>query len=475
MAEAAEVLMEWGVPNWVLAEQAFADIEHEAQRKTFQFMGSIALGGGEIAAVEDRLNDSTLLYGIQSAAAGDTQSREVVKTCVATDVSERLFKVANITEVRLEQTDGTVTQNGRQLVDIHRNTFEHTVLNEVMLWRTRTETKNAFTFEGLWSSGILETHDALVFEPAPDDQQTKEDYNFFTDTETMSAQLLRATGEEAVLQTALVAGKRHAQAERHDVAAVTALVKKHGIELDIENSDELVGKVFLVPKSAIPNGITDVVKALDEPFGTFFGQDVPVQDYQEYAEECQRRNDSFQGIVDEITDQLLREAGQLTSPLEAIKRLDKLSEEKCVVRAIDDRQINIAIFGAEAARHIEDARFFQEQGQTGRAAESLQMAQRTAKSSSCPLFGKNGANEPSINDSSDSQTAEKSKKKWMSCPHCKAKVYDDPCAATLSCWDCHALVVNGQVISKGNSYRKRAAANKKARPKVTREQFALAA
>lgn len=478
MAVLAEVLPLHGSSEWLLAEEAFAHIEQEARLETFQFMGSIALRGAEttIPQETERLNDSTLLYAIEEAAKGDEQSREVVRTCVATDVAERLFKVANITRVELQLMDEKITQQGRHLVDIHRNTLEHTILNEVMLWRTRTETKNAFTFEGLWTSGILETHDALVFEPAPTDQATRRDYNFFTDTDTMSAQLLSADGDSAVLETALVAGKRHATAERHDVEAVVSMAASHGIEISIDQPDELVGKIFLVPKESIPNGISDIVEGLDQPLGTFFGQDVPAQDYQTYAEQCQQRNASFDSMVEEITVQLLQEAPQLKSPLDAIKRLDKLSEEKCVVRAIDDHQINTAIFGEVAARHIEDARFFQERGDMQRAAESVQLAQKTAKSSSCPLFGKNGES-ASPDSSGDGESQEKSKKKWMSCPHCKAKVYDDPCANILSCGDCRALVIGGKVISKGNSYRKRAEAEKKkqAQAKLAREQFALAA
>lgn len=41
-------------------------------------------------------------------------------------------------------------------------------------------------------------------------------------------------------------------------------------------------------------------------------------------------------------------------------------------------------------------------------------------------------------------------KKHMNCPFCGARVYDDPCARVLACWDCRAQVVDGRVVSKGN-------------------------
>ncbi len=53
-------------------------------------------------------------------------------------------------------------------------------------------------------------------------------------------------------------------------------------------------------------------------------------------------------------------------------------------------------------------------------------------------------------------------KKLMSCPHCQAIVYDDPCAARLKCWDCGALVVNGKVKSTGDGGSKAREARREA-------------
>jgi|GEM_PF-3266903 len=55
---------------------------------------------------------------------------------------------------------------------------------------------------------------------------------------------------------------------------------------------------------------------------------------------------------------------------------------------------------------------------------------------------------------------EGSGKKVMSCPFCSAKVFDDPCAKVLSCWDCRARVVNGKVEYKGDGGSKARAARK---------------
>jgi len=65
------------------------------------------------------------------------------------------------------------------------------------------------------------------------------------------------------------------------------------------------------------------------------------------------------------------------------------------------------------------------------------------------MDAENNANRSEENDS---------EKKWMSCPFCKAKVFDDPCAKKLSCWDCKARVVNGKVVDTGDGgFKKRSA------------------
>lgn len=83
----------------------------------------------------------------------------------------------------------------------------------------------------------------------------------------------------------------------------------------------------------------------------------------------------------------------------------------------------------------------------------------------------------SVEDKNDNTTdtdltdLSEGKKRWMSCPHCKARVFDDPCAKVMSCRDCNALVVNGKVKSTGNggSRKRRADAPKKSPAPVSDE------
>ncbi|HSW79634.1 MAG TPA: hypothetical protein VLG47_02555, partial [Candidatus Saccharimonadales bacterium] len=79
----------------------------------------------------------------------------------------------------------------------------------------------------------------------------------------------------------------------------------------------------------------------------------------------------------------------------------------------------------------------------------------------------------------DGGAEESSGKKSMTCPFCGAKVWGDPCAAVLSCWDCKAYTKNGRVRYKGDGGHKirdeRAAAKETERRKRRSVKIAAAA
>lgn len=438
--------------TWLLAEQAFPELEAQAGLDAVHFLGGLAVRGETGETIASRTpNNSSLMAAAQLAAIGDEQSRKVVSTNVITDVCERLFKAAHQTTVHMEMVNGQLQQDGRKVTDIHRNTLEHTVLIEEMMRRTKYELNNALLFERLHAAGVLQQYDAIVMSPSSTTMtlQQKRDYGLFIDTESCSIQHLRAEGDALTLETAFVAGKRTPTAERHDLAAIRTMTAERGIELAANDGSEVLQHVLLIPKDET-TGVADVVKWYDDAAGgTFYGQEAPRQDYHQYAVKCEERARDFDGIVQSIVNQVIAEAHTFRTPLEAIMRLDELSEEYTVQRAVQDVSIDAAVFGETAAMHIQEARFFMERGEFARAEESLSMAQQTAESSSCPLF-KGSESGGDSDDSSGSSTEGESEKKWGNCPYCNAKVFVDPCAKKISCYDCTATVVNGTIISKGN-------------------------
>jgi hypothetical protein len=453
------------IPQWLLVETAYPELELAARRESIQALGGIAIRG-EAGAIDTReqVNDSTLMSTIQRAALlGEPKDIAVVDMNISKDIGERLSKAGLYTKVKLQANNSVFEQNGKKLSDMSLNALKYTTLNGEMEGRTKQDHKNVAIIQKLHAEGILKTHYAVVHSTTSTtmSQADKKDYNFYTDTETCSIQLFAADGDDIALETALVAGKATPTSPRHDIKTIKKLAETFGAPLDTDDGNEIQGKVLLIPKEALPNGLVDLVKLYDdEAGGTFYGEAKPRQDYLEHREFCRQREKNQHSMVLQIRAQLLKEAHAFETPLEAILRLDYLSERFCVKYATTNKEVNALVFGPTAALHVEEARFFLERGETKRAEESLHAAQKTAVSGSCPL-NKNGNPEDNNNPNSKPDE-EASSEKWMKCPHCTARVFADPCAKVLACWDCKAMVINGSVFSKGNGGRKALAAKRKA-------------
>lgn len=449
--------------HWLLAADAHPEIDRLAEVECAQFLGSVALGGQvEVNTVPETNNEATLMAAINHARYGNPEARKTIEANVMTDMAERMFKAGHLTRVQLEMIGGVLSQNGRALVDISKNSFQHLILNQEMKLRTSYEMKNALLFQKLADAGVFKNYNALVFSPTPTDTKTKQDYGFFADTDTCSIQMLSQAGDQLLLETALVAGKKRPDAPRHDFKAIHQLAAENGVELIPDDATEMIKYVMLIPKESVPHGISDIVRQYDRAAGgTFYGEAKAAQDYELHAVECQRRNDSFSDIVQRITDQLIRESNAFGSPIDAIKRLDQLSERLCVDYAVTTNEVSALVFGSEAANFIEEARRLHESGDIHARDQAILSAKQTANSNSCPIFQgllEGGGDEDGGDNANESQGS-----KWMSCPYCSARVYDDPCAKVLSCWDCKAAVVNGVVVSKGNGGSKKREAEKRAK------------
>ena len=461
---------------WLLASQASPEAEKQATQDFTVFMGGIAVRGEtQSTPTPEQANQTTLLSDIQMAAFGHERSRRMVFNNSLTDTAERLYKVANQSETWLKITDGHVEQEGRRMVDVSRNTLEHTVLIPEMFRRTTQDLKNIMVFQALQPTGLLEGYDVAIWSTTSTKMSDKQkrDYHLFLDTETCSVQLFSAYGEDVRLQTAFVAGKKTPDSPRQDIDAIKTLAEQKSMTITTDDGTDMLQHVMLVPKADIPNGVTDLVRAYDEAAGgTFYGEAKPRQDYLTYAEQCKARNQRLNSIAEAITAQIISEAHAFETPLEAIERLDYLSERFCVKYAVANQEVNAAVFGNTSAMHIHEARFFTERGDTARAEQSLRKAQQTADSGSCPLVKTKDGGEDGPDEAQGSRNGEVSGKKWGSCPYCKAKVFVDPCASYLSCWDCRAAVVNGKVTSKGDGGSKAREAKKAERQKAEEARLA---
>lgn len=453
--------------EWRIAHEAYPEIVAEAQRK----LGQVALGRHvEVEPIRDiETIETTLLANLEKAKHGDEQAHQSVLTNIETDMAERLYKSGHVTEVNLQIENGVLAQSGNALADIQMNALRYTRLNDVMLKRTTQEIENVHTFEGLISAGVLDTHNAVVFSLCPTDEATIKDYYFYKDTASCSVQFLRQnSGGNAVLQTALVAGKATPEAPRHDKAAIEQLIAQASGEdaVRLSDYDDSLRYIMLLPKSDTPNGIIDVVRQYDEAVGSnvFYGLSATPSsvDYEAHQAACDQKARYIKRLASAVTQQLVAEAATIHRPIDALKRLNDLSESALVRAAAEafDLDIDESVFGESAARSIRESRELRQAGDSGGATRAMEEAVRTADSSSCPMnFSGNGKE-------GDGQQASAldsiSQRKFMRCPFCRAGQYGDPCARVLACHNCSARVVDGTVTSRGNGGK-----SKKGKPKRT--------
>ncbi len=444
-----------GENEWRIAHEVYPEIVAEAQRK----LGQVALGRYvEVEPISEiKTNETTLLANIEKARHGDEQAHRSVLINVETDMAERLYKSGHVTEVHLQIENGSLAQSGSKLADIQMNALRYTQLNGVMLRRTAQELENVHTFEGLINASVLDTHNAVVFSLCPDDEGTINDYNFYKDTASCSVQFLQQNSDsDVLLQTALVAGKATPEAPRHDKAAIDQLIMQASGEdaVRLSNHDDSLRYIMLLPKSDTPNGIIDVVRHYDEAVGSnvFYGLSAApgLADYEIHQEACDQKARYIKQLAFGVAQQLIAESPGIDRPLDALKRLNDLSEASLVRAAAEvfDLDIDESVFGESAARSIRESRELRLAGDEGGAARATEEAIRTADSGSCPMNFSGG------NKEGDGQQASVldsiSQHKFMRCPFCRAGQYGDPCARVLACHNCSARVVDGKVTSRGN-------------------------
>lgn len=413
---ALEQAFEAGLPLVMAVPEMAGD--QLVRDRAAQFMGAIATNSiVEVSPVEKPIE--SLHDAIQKAARGDLTARLVVEVNARTDVIERTIKAGHVMKVNLlADENGKIQQHGQSLRSIQANSLLFASDMWQMRERVEAETRNAFRIEELYRQGYLEEYSMVVFSRAADNMTDKEmkAAGFFTDTMSCAIQVTTAEDGGLTTESAFVAGVRYTGATRHDADAVVAVGKKLNVNLSGKSAAGVIDTPVLVHNSLIPNGAVDVVKFFDDYVGTFFGQEKPQEDYVEYLQKCLVREQSFKPKVDQIINELISEAPRIKSPVEATKRLHKISEKHMVEQAVQDKTIDPRVFGLEASHHIEMARWHLERGNLMDAEEAMNIAKDTAQSSSCPGIGKDSES----NNSGDQENGDcefVSKK----CPECGAK------------------------------------------------------
>lgn len=390
-----------------------------AEERAALFIGRVAMNGLSCPETSSPSSGIESLHdAIKVAAQGNQQARKVIETNVRTDVIERTLKSGHVcSPVPLTFTeDGRLVQFSQTLESVMANTLKYVSDNSIMRERAEAEVSNNFLIEELYRSGFFEANNLVVFSPAED----LPEYGFFTETMSCNIQVISATETGLELTTAFVSGVNMPGGKRHDLGAIGLIGDRFGKELRGKTPAQIIGAPIMVDKSLMPNGAASAVEWYDDALGgTFFGEIAVRRNYKYYTEECRQREVKYESLSQTITDELIARSGQINSPQQACRLLNKLSGEKTIELAISDNQIDSRVFGAESADYIEQARHLHSVGDYLGVELLTEKAKEHDQSSSCPsAMGVKQDSSFGTDSNKSDETCEFVSKK---CPKCGTK------------------------------------------------------
>lgn len=433
--------------------------------RIFARVGEMALGTTiEIEKVPEP--PMTLKEAIDRAANGDEESHKMVRANVKTEATEMLYKAANVTEVTLDvDKQGRTIQFGQTSEDFNLNTLAHASRHEKIAPRSRAEARNSMRIEDLKREGLLKDNYFVVLSLCFQGLSDKEldELNCFSETYSMSLQALTEVSDAQLsLESAFIAGiaKKDGNYQRHDRQAVIRFGEKLGVDLSGLDEVELTDFPLLVPKEMMSDGAIDLAALMDECVEevigepVFYGEAKPKQDYKEHRALCREREKNLEAYVDSATTALVREAPQISDPIHATKRLNKIVQAEMLKVATEDHTIDARVFGKKGAPELQVARTHWLNGDAIGMQTALFRANKVATGgSSCPTANARKESESTSQDSGGDQSSEDLEENCkevkdgdvVNCPFCKEEVVaivrgDDIFCSNPDCKAAHSSV-----------------------------------
>lgn len=406
------------------------DYEVEAQRRFAGWLGGIALEQAvhveSLGIAEHRKNLADL---IEQAALGDQQALAAVRMNASTTVYEMALKAGHISKIEAEADEyGSLTQHGHSYDAIFRNTLEHAPDKQSVFYaRHKIEALNWHRMEAAIQNGDLEDHWMVEISLPPEDLTARElgKNGIFTDTMTGIFRCTTTEGKRVFTENAFVAGMTKAESNpddtkdqknqridqamkhRFDITAVRQMLTELGVaDADTMSPEDMLANPVCIPKTRLPYGVASLVEMYDQYVGdVFFGQNQPVQDYEQFASVCQQKARQFEPVIEQVVADLLTGAATLKGkPAQAIVAMDKKVEYHLQEAAYRDKSIDESIFGQQAIRHIRTTREAYDNNDV--VAFELGRSQVQATSETTRCGGGTSKSEESSSESSTSNTGE---------------------------------------------------------------------
>ena len=416
--------------------------EQLSRSRCSRFIGRIVTDNLSSEVVRRTVDTVSLHTRLVEAVQGDPEAISSVYTNANSAVVEAIYKKGHISSVTADVGfDGSISQYGQSLLDVHKNALKYTYKPEAYIKRLQVETLNTHRIEDLVRAGVLEDYYFFIPSLYPDDMTDSEarENGFFVNTKTNVLQLASTNNGQYTLESAFIEGDTDEADEKYS-KVIEKLYSMFGFDISGISTTELLSTPILISKSLLPNGMIDLVRIQDEIRGnSFFGQkNIPISDYIEHAELCRDRESRLEQTTLDVVRELLLQ-NHIDSPIEAIQTLYDIVKDRVVKYAIKSSDIDAGVFGKEAKPFILAARNFLELGDTSGANIMINEALRAAIVEMCGIGNrKKNGNSADVqeNDSNEVNTGQikcikcrkyVSKKEvvkvnsWC-CPKCKYEV-----------------------------------------------------
>lgn len=400
--------------------EAPEQLEQEVYSLLNKKLGATALSASEVSPVDEGLQQMNLLGKLKEAAQGNEEAIKMVDANVGSALGEAMDKYGCIFESYLSRgDDGELTQFGQTWSSIYQNTVKmiHGKRPELQAIQ-KSEVNNAARIPRLLEDGSLDGKTFLAISLVPEgpneDELNHNGAGYFMKTLSYNLQSTTVLPDGSIrVQTAFMKGVEPVDGEpyearikrRHDYAAIAKLYAQFGEEAP-GTAAEILDKPLLIDNELMPNGVSDIMLLCDQAADEVLGRQVErsQDEYAKILEQTQERHDKLLGVRQHVAGELISEASQLDSPMEAVKRMWELIKDRAVEAAVTNLEINLDVFGDDGAAKalIMEARAAFERGDTEAAERATSSAKQVATVGGCGGGVSNGSKDGVRNSASGS-------------------------------------------------------------------------
>lgn len=431
--------------------------EVDVGRRFAAWLGEISVRGAvEVSEPKNEGTEINLLTNLLRAKQGSPEALSMIKINVATAVAEACFKKDHISKVSTHQNEsGELMQFGQTMTSVHKNALtmrpgRHSILQEV----TKVEALNGQRIEAALEAGDLNDYyfvvPSIVPENVPEEQLGFSGDGYFLSGLTFVVQATtKQLSGEITTEAAFIEGVENGgnksfeerMASRHDIKSLAKIYESFGLKSP-QRATDFLNNGLKIPKNMMPNGVADFMRWCDQAKDEVLGQEKTrrPEDYIKIIDESRRREASLASTRQMVMAELLACVDELDEPMQTVKLMWNIIKKHTVETSFRNTYIDPVVFGAEAAGHIQHARYLIQNGQENKAYEIMEKALETAVAGGCG----GGSGEDGSNNSLDKNTShgKETKLKCVTCPLCNrpgvdATIKYEGDKKTITCSKCN--------------------------------------